>query len=108
MDIWGFILGTGIMWILSAVVVTPLARAFTKSGRKTPQASTESGQITFDGEEITTECFILAHVVVLTVAGLLLGLLLGWFFIGITWRGRNWPGLIAFIVASMVGSAMHG
>ena len=111
MSIWGFILGTGIVWILTALLVIPLARAFTRSGRKRPQASAEGGPVVVEANaapEIATGYFILADVVVLTIAGLLLGLVLGWFFIGITWQARSWPGLIAFIVASFLGSAMHG
>ena len=113
MDILGFLIGTGIVWGLSALLVIPIARALTRRNSKRSQSSVEAGDSATavsqaQVEEIDTGYFILADVMVLGIAGLLLGLVLGWFFIGITWHARNWPGLIAFIVASLVGSALRG
>lgn len=112
MSIWGFVIGTGIIWLLSALFVEPLARALTRRSKGLQSAlDGESGTaLTSESatEEISLGSFILADVMVLALAGLLLGLVLGWVFIGITWHARNWPGLIGFIVASIIGSAIHG
>jgi hypothetical protein len=51
--------------------------------------------------------YILADVIVMGAGGFLLGLLTGYFFIGISWRARDWPGMIVFIIASLVGSALY-
>jgi hypothetical protein len=40
------------------------------------------------------------------VAGFLLGLVSGSYFIGISWKARDWPGMIAFIIASAIGSSL--
>jgi len=113
MDILGFFIGTGIVWGLSALLVIPIAKALTRRNSKRSQLSVEAGDSATavtqaEIEEIDTGYYILADVMVLGVAGLLIGLVVGWFFIGITWQARNWPGLIAFIVASVVGSALRG
>ena len=52
--------------------------------------------------------YILIDLIVLSTAGFLMGLLVGWYFIGISWRARDWPGLIAFIGLSFLGSFLHG
>ncbi len=111
MYILGFLIGTGIVWGLTALLVVPLARALTqrKSRMMPPSIGDGASKVTStEVEEINTGYFILADVVVLAVAGLVIGWVTGWFFIGITWRARNWPGLIAFIIASLIGSSLHG
>ena len=112
MGILDVLIGTGIVWGLSALLVIPIASALTRRKSKRPQLSIDGGQsATIGGEatgaEIDTGYYILADVMVLGVAGLMLGFIFGWFFIGITWHAKNWPGLIAFIVASLIGSAVH-
>jgi hypothetical protein len=103
------VIGTGIVWLLTALGTIPLARALTR--RKTRTVTTpgtgESAVAEAEGE-IDTGYYILADVLVLGVAGLVIGWIAGWFFIGITWHAKNWPGLIAFIAASVVGSILHG
>jgi hypothetical protein len=94
MIIWGILIGTGIVWALSALLVIPIAKALTGSRNIETDA------------EIDTGYFILVDVLVLGIAGFLIGLLLGWFFIGISWQAKSWPGTIAFIVSSLIGSAM--
>jgi hypothetical protein len=113
MNILDFVIGTGIVWGLSALLVIPIARALTR--RKARQlrlsiGAAESATVASESQadEIDTGYYIMADVMVLGIAGLLLGLVFGWFFIGITWHAKSWPGLIAFIVASLVGFAIHG
>jgi hypothetical protein len=40
----------------------------------------------------------------MSIAGFLLGLITGYYFIGISLRTRDWPGMLAFIAASFIGS----
>jgi len=112
MSIWSFIVGTAILWLLTGLVVMPLAKLLTKSRAKKSIQSYVSGQgalaQTKAQPEITTGYYILVHVLVLGIAGLIMGLVLGWFFIGITWQAKSWPGMIALIVASIAGAMMHG
>jgi len=55
---------------------------------------------------IPATAYILADVAVLTLAGFFMGAVSGYYFIGISWKARDWPGMIAFIVSSLVGSAL--
>ena len=59
-------------------------------------------------EQIPTGFYILADVIIMGVAGGFLGLISGYYFIGFSWKPRDWPGMIVFIVASLVGSLIHG
>ncbi len=59
-------------------------------------------------EQIPTGFYILADVIIMGVAGGLLGLISGYYFIGFSWKPRDWPGMIVFIVASLLGSVIHG
>jgi hypothetical protein len=57
--------------------------------------------------EIPVGSYILADVLVMSVAGFLLGVITGSFFIGISWKVRAWPGMIVFILGSLLGSALR-
>ena len=59
-------------------------------------------------DQIPTGFYILADVIIMGVAGGLLGLISGYYFVGFSWKARDWPGMIVFIVASLIGSAIHG
>ena len=111
MSLWNLIIGTGILWLLTGLIVIPLARLLTNSRAKESVQSQVSGQgaiaQTQARPEIATGYYILVDVLVLAIAGLIMGRVLGWFFIGITWQAKNWPGMIAFIAASIIGSMMH-
>ena len=54
-----------------------------------------------------TSAFIIADVGVLGIAGLLIGLFTGWYFIGIAFNRYHWPGLLAFVIMSLLGSHMR-
>ena len=112
MNLWSFIVGTAILWLLTGVVVIPLAKLLTKNRANKSVQSYEGGQEaiaqTEAEPEISTGYYILVHVLVLGIAGLIIGLVSGWFFIGITWQAKSWPGMIALIVASIAGAMIHG
>jgi len=112
MNLWSFIVGTAILWLLTGLVVTPLARLLTNinSRKSAPPYSGGQGSVAQANEkpEIATGYYILVDVLVLGIAGLIMGLVSGWFFIGITWQAKSWPGMIALIVASIAGAMIHG
>ncbi|MFH1445895.1 MAG: hypothetical protein ABIG43_00590 [Chloroflexota bacterium] len=132
MDYIGWIIGTLVLWGLKAITI-PFARAMSGKGQATdtpspgPAPSTEVTRpevidqpTPVDGQQpvpvaqksaaddIPTGYYILADVIVLGVAGLLIGLVTGSYFIGISWKAKDWPGMIVFIIASLIGSAIHG
>ena len=119
----GWIIGTLILWGLK-LIVTPFAKllAGDKVKAVAPAAPTPSGEAALPAEPgtspipapqvepqviIPTGYYILADVLVLGFAGLLLGLFTGSYFIGFSWRAKDWPGMIAFILASLIGSAFN-
>jgi hypothetical protein len=112
MSFWNIIIGTGILWLLTGFVVMPLAQLWTNSRAKKCAESDVSGQgviaQTKTTPEIDTSYYIIVDVLVLGLVGLVMGLVFGWYFIGITWQAKSWPGMIALIGASIAGAMMHG
>ena len=51
-----------------------------------------------------TGAFVLVHVLVLGLAGFLMGALAGVYFIGFAWKAKLWPGMIALMIASIVAA----
>ena len=119
----GWVIGTLILWALKLITV-PFAKALAGRNMPTtlpPPADPNAGtlQAGFPQQPVTakpksevdlipTGYYILADVIVLGIAGVIIGLVTGSYFIGISWRAKDWPGMIAFIVASFIGSALHG
>ena len=111
MSIWGIIIGTGIIWLLTALVVNPVAWALTRAKNRQTQLSYNAGQTSVqvnEPTEISTGYYILVDVLVLGIAGLLLGYLAGWFFFGFAWEKKSWPGVIAFVATSIIGVLISG
>jgi len=118
-----FVIGTAVLWVLTYGVAVPLARVFAGTSesslrlRPVPSSQQDLTKPSAIGNQakkpdavdsVSTEAFVLAHVLVLGVAGLLLGAIAGVYFIGFSLKGKMWPGMIALIVASLIGaSAMH-
>ena len=128
----GWIIGTLVLWGLKAITI-PFARAMSGKGKAAeppspgPVPSVEATRpevidqpTPLDGQQpvpvtpksaaddIPTGYYILADVIVLGIAGLLIGLVTGSYFIGFSWKAKDWPGMIVFIIASLIGSAIHG
>jgi hypothetical protein len=116
MEISSWIIGTIILWVLKSLGTLPLAGFLSRSreARYTPPTESENPQseeVASAGENKEVEAipagyYILADALVLGVAGFLLGLITGYYFIGISWKAKDWPGMIAFVVASLVGSSL--
>ena len=111
--LWGIIIGTGILWLLTAIAVQPLANHLLKRRLEEPELTylnsddlDEKDQVKL--RAIANRCFILADVLVLGIAGLVMGLALGWFFVGLAFDKNGWPGMLVFIIASIFGAITHG
>jgi NADH:ubiquinone oxidoreductase subunit 2 (subunit N) len=111
MNFLGIIIGTGIIWLLTALVVNPVARALTNARNRELQLSFNDGRSSIQAKattQVSTGYYILVNVIVLGIAGLLLGYLARWFFIGFAWEKKSWPGVIAFVVTSIIGVLISG
>ncbi len=105
-----FILPTLGLWIISALVVTPLTKLSVNARRRREGlvATGAAQPVPEDWESVAKTHYIAWDVLVLGVFGLTAGLMFGSPFIGISTKLKGWPGMIAFIGASFVGSALHG
>jgi hypothetical protein len=110
MNIWDFVIGTLILWGLTYGVVVPLAKVFTRIGgadssmAPSSTVNADAGKKADAIDNVPTGAFILIHVLVLGVAGLLLGAIAGLYFIGIAYKAKMWPGMITLIVTSLLGA----
>ena len=107
-----FIIGTAILWALTGLVVRPLANHWLSQKLAQPAYADISAESPGEEDEavlrgLAVKYYILASMLVLGVAGLIGGLL-GYWFVGISFEARSWPGVIMFIVASLIGVAISG
>ena len=96
----GILVGTAILWILNAALVAPLAARSLTRRLASEGLSVESLDDLPEEEKnrwkrVATNCFIQWDLLVLGVAGLIGGLL-GYYFIGISFESKGWPGMLAF------------
>ena len=107
MDILGFVIGTAISWVLTYGVTVPLARSFAGEANITaPAGETEDKPDAID--LIPSSPFIITHILVMGMAGFLLGAVFGIYFIGVAWKAKLWPGMIALILASLMAAGVGG
>jgi hypothetical protein len=110
MDFTGILIGTGILWVLTAIFVVPLSGWLVKNRLREPAFAHLNHEnldesATKELESLYGKYFILADVLVLGIAGFIAGLL-GFWFIGIAWKAKAWPGMIAFMLTSIIISSM--
>jgi hypothetical protein len=104
----GILIGTGVIFGLNFLVIGPIIKYLTK--RKitlVPVVDAEiAGQVEpkVETDPFSSKYFIPTSVAVMGIAGFLMGFLIGWYFIGIAWKKNHWPGMIAFIGMSLLGS----
>lgn len=99
---------TLMLWVVTSLVVEPLARNWTvKQLKLVPNTDMKdfSGEDKMRFEKVLTKKFILVDIAILGALGFVAGLL-GYWFIGISLNKKGWPGMIAFILASFIGSAI--
>jgi len=113
MDFTGILIGTGILWGLTVLVVLPVARLIQRHwlvpalSSTSQDQSNKEGKVPFGGS-ISPSAFMIADVLVLGVAGFLLGVTTGWWFVGLAFQRYHWPGLLAFVGASWLGAHLAG
>lgn len=107
---------TGILWVLQNLLILPLSAHFADkrlSSLNLPVYS--SGDVSYEDlpisersmvDRVFSRYYITIDVIVLGLIGFLAGLLLGFYFIGISFDKKGWPGMAAFIVLSIIGSGM--
>jgi len=105
------LIATAILWVLSAVVVMPLtnvcvARRLALEGVEVESIEGLPDERKQYWEKTATGYYVLCDVIVLGIAGLIGGLL-GYYFIGISFEPKGWPGMIAFIGLSFLGLSMR-
>lgn len=108
----GIVIGTGLLWLLGFFVVRPLTKMLINR-QLAPQPAygdlvQDENGLSQKAESLFTKTYIMVDVGVMAAAGLLMGLITGWYFIGLSWKARDWPGLIVFIGLSFLGSYIHG
>lgn len=109
----GILIGTLIIWVLTALIVVPLAKWMTvreleAKGLVPAEGMTElPEEVRTQAERTFTKNYILADMLVLGLAGFLAGLM-GFLFIGISFEARGWPGIIALVAGCIAGSALSG
>ena len=107
----GILIGTGILWGLNAILVAPRTNYLVNRKLSGPVYAHLNGDMETAANEaevnsLVTQSYILVDTLVLDIAGFLFGAVAGWYFIGISFEARGWPGMIAFIVMSMIGSSV--
>jgi len=105
------IIATAILWGVTALFVVPLANYWLKRKLEEPGYAHLGGTDLGDQDQaalkgLATKYYILADLLVLSVAGLIGGLM-GYWFLGISLKAEGWPGMIAFIAASFLGVGLR-
>jgi hypothetical protein len=105
------LIGTTILWGLNALLVLPLTNYWVKRKLEEPAyaglqgtALAEQDQATL--KDLATRAYICVDMLVLGMAGLIAGLL-GYWFIGLSFQAKGWPGMIAFIGSSLLGVGLR-
>ena len=106
-----FVIGTGLVWFTIFVIITPLSKYVTKKRLANQTINGFQFQL---GQEVTQVVdklaprdYILVGVVTFALIGFIVGRTTGMFFIGISWRRKDWPGMLAFIGFSLLGSYLY-
>ncbi|MFA5008288.1 MAG: hypothetical protein WC546_03600 [Candidatus Omnitrophota bacterium] len=105
-----FIIPTLILWVTNAFLVIPLANKWaskqlclaSSAGVKTLSEETKKSI-----EKEFIRKYILLDVMILGAIGIIAGLM-GYFFIGVSFEKKGWPGMIAFILMSLIGFSIKG
>jgi hypothetical protein len=104
------IIPTLIIWLISGLLVNPLAQKLTaRQLNLTPGLDLKAlpEEERKKVEKVFVQRYILTGIVILGIAGIVGGLL-GYFFVGISWEKKSWPGMIAFILGSFLGFTARG
>jgi hypothetical protein len=106
----GLLIGTGILWVLNAVAVVPITGHLVRQKLLQPAYSGIDGETAANQPELASlagRTYMMVDTIVLGTAGLLMGLFLGWFFLGFCGNLKGWPGLLAFMAMSFIGASVR-
>ncbi len=115
MEIASWIIGTLILLGLHAFVIMPLAKALSKSrlkGKSLADSEQLINEVSGDTNEVSNEVkiptgiYIFSDILVMGISGFLIGFVTKSFFIGFSLRAIDWPGMIVFILSSLLGSSL--
>lgn len=97
----GWIIGTALLWIVTYICVNPVARHIATHRLRKRRVSSHESKI--DPQSIPDRYFMFSGALIFTILGFLVGLLFGTYFIGLSWKKRHLPGVVALILASFAG-----
>jgi hypothetical protein len=108
----GFIIGMAILWGLTLIVINPLVNYIVDNKmREEGVFVDEFGALPPDEqkywEKYAGRTYIMVDMLVLGVAGFLMGYILGLWLIGISFSAKGWPGMLAFIALSFLGASLR-
>ena len=115
MSFVNILIGTGVVWLLTAFAVVPLANWMVAQRLRQPayaHVNLENLETLDEGtrtdiESMASNSLLLADVLVMAAAGIVAGIF-GYWFIGISLEAKWWPGIIALSVLSIVlSSTLH-
>lgn len=106
----GVLIGTAILWGLNMIFVSlltnlSLSRKMVAAGITNENFGSLSEDQKSHWKSVATGHYIIWDVIVLGTAGVMMGLL-GYYFIGISFKLKKWPGMLAFIGASLLGVSL--
>jgi hypothetical protein len=101
------LIATAVLWFLELLFVTPLAAFFSRRSASLPVVIDGAAGVEAPAPKagVDTASYILASALVLGTVGLILGLA-GYWFVGFSTKAKGWPGMIAFILLSLIGYQM--
>jgi len=103
MDIIGFIIGMAVLLGVLCFLVYPITESFAQ-GRLETATGIRGKNI--NPESIPIRYYSFFGTLIFTIIGFLMGILFGMYFIGISWQGKDIPGIFSLIVASVSGSIL--
>lgn len=105
-----FLIPTLMLWVTNALLVVPLAQKLTLKAANIPQG-TDIKSVSEETQKEIARAFVKKYIILdIAILGIVgfIGGLLGYFFIGVSFEAKGWPGMIAFILASFVGFSTKG
>ncbi len=100
------------IWVLNAIAVIPLTNwlfrtSLARAGGLAVEGAGEAvatKELVVQHQRLYTTKYIQADLIVMGIAGFIAGLA-GLQMIGLAWKAKAWPGLLAMIAASFMGYA---
>jgi hypothetical protein len=105
MDFGSFIIGTAVVWGVIYLLVNPLAKVLAIARLKSISGQTSHGSM--DTNSIPERYYMFMGSLIFAIIGLAIGVATGTFFIGLSWKKKDLPGMATFILSSVAGSFIN-